>query len=80
MLNTNMMIGTGIINMWLVVDKDGTEKCSRIAPKRFDDHWEYFTCDDGNKQWNICHKLELKSIKELLGYEMTWEDNPVYYE
>ena len=55
---------------WVAVDKDGTEAIFERKPQRtIIDSWE-----PTERDWII---LEDGSIEKLLGYKLTWEDEPV---
>lgn len=64
---------------WLAVNKDGTEIISQerlkkdFVSKRWFSHRIY---SDG-KYYSAMINLPNGTIKKLLGYELTWKDNPV---
>lgn len=65
---------------WLAVDKNGEEYLYLKKPERYSHHnvfnhkkidYEIWASNGDNL------KLQKGSIKELLGYELTWDDKPV---
>lgn len=55
---------------WLAVDMDGSEFIYNKYPER----GEYVFDPE---YWCNCVELPKGTIKKLLGYELTWEDEPV---
>ena len=68
---------------WLAVNKDGSEVVSVFEPYRTkNDTWNCNTeIDDGWEETFIIQisSLPKGSIEKLLGYKMTWTDDPVEF-
>lgn len=56
---------------YAAVDKDGSEYIYEEEPKRVKLMWAKIEYD------NECVELPKGSIERLIGYELTWEDEPV---
>jgi hypothetical protein len=58
---------------WLAIDKDGLEYIFDDCPVRKQLYNQWWNIEyDGN-----CIHLPKGTIAKLLGYELTWEDDPV---
>lgn len=69
---------------WVAKDRDNTEYIFQNKPKCSEGYWtdEVFESFDGQGGKSIFHhatdiELPKGSIKNLIGRELTWEDNPV---
>lgn len=67
---------------WLAVDKDGKEFIYSTKPLRYNDilnggTWVTSICPSELAVQSNCIKLPTGCIKQLLGRELTWEDEPV---
>ena len=68
---------SGVDNIWLCVDENGSEKMFSNkypyskGPERSRKSWQY-------KYANMTY-LPKGTIEKLIGYELTWEDDPVEY-
>lgn len=56
---------------WLAVDKDGEEGAYQYKPIRIELLGGTFVCEDGTVV------LPKGTIEKLIGYSLTWEDEPV---
>lgn len=74
--------------VWLAVTKRGIEIACNYDLHRSGDEWFILTSDewkdwcceaDGNPDDCIV-ELPKGSIKKLIGYDLSWEDEPVVYE
>ena len=68
---------SGVDNIWLCVDANGSEKMFSNkdpyakGPQKSRKSWQY-------KYANMTY-LPSGTIKKLIGYDLTWEDDPVEY-
>jgi len=60
--------------IWLAVDKDGSEIICENHLQRDDCFWALMSSDDDYIY------LPKGSIEKLLGYKLTWSDEPVMVE
>lgn len=63
-----------MVEIWLAVEKDGSEFIFDEPPERFDEFWDP-VCRDTE-----FIELPKGSIKKILGFELKWEDEPVRFE
>lgn len=66
--------------VWLAVNKNGQEIISPEKPIRYWNEWIYkeemcIEGECGDVQYEIY--IPKGTIKKLIGYELTWEDEPV---
>ena len=61
---------------WLAVDKNGTEYIYEKKPDRCNGYWDYLGYNGYTPYHGYC-ELPSGSIKELIGKELTWKDEPV---
>lgn len=63
---------------WLSVNKDGTENISDFRPDKNIRYgvWENYTSIEG-ESIDFIIEMPVGSIKKLIGYVLTWSDDPV---